>query len=134
MRTWLILCTLAMACLPLCADEQQRFAGTWEAKFKGTVFCTIQLKAGEKISGETHACSIHVNEEGDLEEPKPAEDPDTPEPILKPEIEGDTLHFEMADNSDSRLKMELKLVGEGQAELLFLNAPVHIKPIRFERK
>src|SRR5215472_4904289 len=137
MRTSLILISLVMASLPLSAEDisgQQRFAGTWEAKFKGTVFCTIKLKAGERISGATYACSIHVNEDGELEDPKPADDPDSLEPILHPEINGDTLSFEMADEGDTRLKLELKLVSTGQAELRFLNAPVRIKPIRFERK
>ena len=127
---------LALALLPLAAakpDPQQRFAGTWEARFKDTVFCTIKLKAGERISGATYACRIHVNQDGELEEPQPADDSDTPAPILDPEIEGDTLSFEMADQGDGRIKLSLKILDDKVAELRFLNAPVRIKPIRFER-
>ena len=137
MARYRLLVLFWMTFLPLAAEDadlRQRFAGTWEARFKGTVFCTIKLKAGERITGATYACSIHVNQAGELEEPQPSDDPDTPEPLLSPEIEGDTLSFEMADESDVHLKMSLKLVGDGAAELRFLNAPVEIKPIRFERK
>ena len=60
--------------------------------------------------------------------------PDTPQPILQPEIEGDVLSFEMADRGDGKLRMSLTLLGDGVAELRFPNATVRIKPIRFERK
>ena len=132
---WLVYVCLAV--LPIAAadtDPQQRFAGTWEAKFKGTVFCTIKLKAGERISGATYACRIHVNANGDLVEPDPAEGADTPAPILDPVIDGDTLSFEMSDDGDGRIKLTLTLTGDGVADLHFLNAPVEIKPIRFQRK
>ena len=42
-----------LACLPLAAQE--KFAGTWEAKFKDQVICTIRVRAGDPISGETAA-------------------------------------------------------------------------------
>jgi hypothetical protein len=42
---------------PMCAQDrqtQERFAGTWEAKFKGAVICTINLEAGE--TSRLHRC------------------------------------------------------------------------------
>jgi len=30
-------------------DEQRKFAGTWEAKYKGAVVCTIKLQVGERM-------------------------------------------------------------------------------------
>jgi hypothetical protein len=125
-----------LACLPLAAqnaDGQNRFAGTWEAKFKDRVICTIRVKAGEPISGETADCSINVDENGDLKEPDSGDHPDQPSPMINPKVEGETLRFEVKEGDDS-IKFEMKLRGEGQAELQILDAPMAVKPIHFVRK
>jgi hypothetical protein len=125
-----------LACLPLAAQDteaQKKFAGTWEARFKGKVICTIRVKAGEPISGETADCSISVDESGDLKEPDSTDRPDKPSPMLNPKVQGDTLAFEEKDGDDV-LKFEMKLVGAGQAELTILDSPVPMKPIQFARK
>jgi len=136
MPRFVVALLLLLACLPLTAqdvDAQKKFAGTWEARFKDKVICTIRVKAGEAISGETAGCSISVDENGDLKEPDPADRPDTPSPMLNPKVHGDTLSFEEKDGDDV-LKFEMKVVGDGQAELRILNSPVPIKPIQFARK
>jgi hypothetical protein len=120
-----------LACLPLAAQE--KFAGTWEAKFKDQVICTIRVKSSDPISGETRDCSINVDENGDLKESDSADRPDEPSPMLNPKLQGDTLTFEEKDGDDV-LKFELKLVGDGQAELRILDAPVTVKPIHFAKK
>ena len=123
-------------CLPLVAQDaeaQKKFAGTWEAKFKDKVICIIRLKAGEPLSGEMAACRINVDEKGDLREPEPDEISDQPSPLLNPKINGETLAFEEKDN-DEAIRFEMKLVGDGQAELKILDAPVPVKPIHFARK
>ena len=130
-----------LACLPLMAQDadaqngeaQKKFAGTWEAKFKDKVICTIRVRAGEAISGETADCSINVDENGDLKEPDSTDQPDKPSPMLNPKVQGDTLTFEEKDGDDV-LKFEMKVVGDGQAELRILDSPVPIKPIHFARK
>ncbi|MGD0363376.1 MAG: hypothetical protein ABSC93_21040 [Bryobacteraceae bacterium] len=125
-----------LACLPLAAqdkDAQKKFAGTWEAKFKGEVICTIRVKPGDPISGETAGCSINVDENGDLKEPDSANRPDEPSPMLNPRVNGDTLAFEEKEGDDL-LKFEMKVVGEGAAELTILDAPIPVKPIHFARK
>jgi len=122
--------------LPLCAQDaeaQKRFAGTWEAKWKDKVICTLRLKAGVQISGETAACSIQVDANGDLQDPASDEYPDQPSPILNAKLLGDTLTFEEKDGDDV-MKFEMKLIADGRAELRILEAPVPIKPIRFDRK
>jgi hypothetical protein len=48
-------------------------------------------------------------------------------------VQGDTLTFEDKDGDDV-LKFEMKLVGDGPAELRILNSPVPMKPIQFARK
>ena len=125
-----------LACLPFTAqdtDAQKKVAGTWEAKFKDKVICTIRVKAGDPISGETDACSFNVDENGDLKEPDSADRPDEPSPMFNPKLQGDTLTFEEKEGDDV-LKFEMKVVGDGQAELKILNSPVPIKPIHFARK
>ncbi len=126
-----------LTCLPLAAqdaDAQKKFAGTWEAKLKNKVICTLKLKAGEQISGETEACSINVDANGDLQERDSIEPSDnSPAPIQNAKLRGDTLIFEER-NGDEVLKFEMKLIGEGRAELRILDAPVPIKPIHFDRK
>ncbi|MGA2741982.1 MAG: hypothetical protein ABSG65_31645 [Bryobacteraceae bacterium] len=120
-----------LACLPLAAQE--KFAGTWQAKFKDQVICTITVKSGDPISGETANCNINVDENGDLKDPVSADSPDQPSPMLNPKVQGDTLKFEEKDGDDV-LKFELKLVGDGQAELRIPDAPMPVKPIHFARK
>ena len=123
--------------LPLVAqdvDAQKKFAGTWEAKLKDKVICTLKLKAGEQFSGETEACSINVDANGDLQERDSTEPSDnSPAPILNAKLKGDALLFEER-NGEEVLKFEMKLIGEGRAELRILDAPVPIKPIHFDRK
>ena len=136
MPRFLVALLSLLACLPLTAqdaDAQKKFAGTWEARFKDTVICTIRVKAGNSISGETAACSINLDENGDLKEPDSADRPDEPSPMLNPRVQGDTLTFEEKDGDDV-LKFEMKVVGDGQTELRILNSPVPIKPIHFARK
>jgi len=132
-----LLCCPLLSSLPLAAQDaeaQRKFAGTWEAKLKDKVICTLRLKAGEQISGETEACSINVDANGDLQERDATEPSDnSPSPILNAKLQGDALIFE-EKNGDEVLKFELKLIGEGRAELRILDAPVPIKPIRFDRK
>ena len=115
------------------AEAQKRFAGTWEAKWKDKVICTLRLRAGEHISGEMEACNINADANGDLQEPESTGHADPPSPILNAKLEGDTLRFEMKDDDDV-LKFEMKLLGDGRAELRILNSPVPIKPIHFDRK
>jgi len=125
-----------LAFLPLVgqdAEARKKFAGTWEARFKDKVICTIRLKAGDQITGEAEACNINVDANGDLQEPESTGQADTPSPILNAKLHGDTLTFEEKDGDDV-LKFEMKLVGDGRAELRILDAPVAVKPIHFARK
>jgi hypothetical protein len=137
MRLFMIALLSLFSSLPLAAqgaEAQKKFAGTWEAKLKDKVICTVRLKAGAEISGETQACSIIVDGNGDLQEPDSTENSDRPPShILNAKLQSDTLTFE-EKNDDEVLKFEMKLIGDGQAELRILDTPVPIKPIHFDRK
>ena len=136
MRPSMIALLTVLASLSLAGQDagvQKKFAGTWEAKWKDKVVCTITLKAGVQITGETVACNIHVDANGDLDEPESTGSHGPPAPILNAKLQGDTLTFE-EEGGDEVVKFEMKLLGEGQAQLKILDAPVIINPIHFVRK
>jgi len=142
MRVFMLALLPLLTSLPLAAQDaaaqdaaaQKKFAGIWEAKWKDKVTCTVRLKAGEQISGEMEACSLNVDESGDLQEPESTGLPDMPPlPILNPKLQGDTLLFEEKDGDDV-VKFEMKLIGDGRAELRTLDIPIPIKPIHFDRR
>jgi len=112
----------------------RRFAGSWEARFNGEVICTIRIQTGKQMSGGMHACRLNVNEEGYLVQSDQADLFDAPSPLHEMKIVGDTLSFVEHDEGEKPLKMSLRLLSEGEAELRFVDAPIQIKPIRFERK
>lgn len=97
------------------------------------MICTIRIRTGEVISGETADCSINVDANGDLQDPGSSDSPDTPSPMLNPKIHDDTLAFEQKEDDDV-IKFEMKIVSDGQAELQILDAPMPVKPIHFSRK
>src|ERR1700722_9785423 len=100
-----------LACLSLAGQDagaHKKFAGTWEAKWKDHVVCTINLKSGAEISGEMVACSIHVDASGDLDEPDASGSDGIPSPIRNPKVQGDLLTFEQHEGDDV-IKFEMKL-------------------------
>jgi hypothetical protein len=136
MRVWMIALLPLLTSASLMAQDaeaQKKFVGTWEARWKDKVICTLRLKAGEHISGEMEACNINADANGDLQEPESTDHSDPPSPILNAKLEGDTLKFEIKVDDDA-LKFEMKWLGDGRAEVKILDAPVPIKPIHFDRK
>jgi hypothetical protein len=118
-----------------CAQDSTsppNFAGTWQASFKGAVFCTLKINAGAEISGTLSPGKVTVDDDGDLTEAEPSS-PDGAFPILNPKIDGKTLSFGWKESSDDELlKFEFKLTGESEAELRLINED-NIKPIRLQR-
>lgn len=122
-----------LTCVAQDTPQAKQFTGTWEARFKGKLICTIRLTVEDEISGSTQACNIQVNDQGDLIESDQSKETEEPLPILNPKLKGKTLSFEAKDDDD-RLKFEMTLIGESQAELSLVDAPVKVKPIRFEKR
>jgi hypothetical protein len=111
------------------------FEGTWEARFKDEVICTIRIQPGEKITGEFRGCQISVDENGDLQEPEEAGSGSPSSPFINPRIEGGALVFEQKDEDDEEpMEFRLTLDGAGRASLRFVNVPVKINPVAFVRK
>ena len=95
--------------------EKEKFAGTWEATSKGTVYLVLKVKTGEKISGTLNAGKITMNDDGDLVEAGPVEDHEAP--IFFAQVEGDKLTFGFQDEDNTVMEFELKLTGDGAGEL-----------------
>jgi hypothetical protein len=97
----------------------EKFAGTWEAKAKGTTFLVLRISAGEKISGTMKAGAVHMDDNGELLDVGPAEESENP--IFFAQVEGDTLTFNFQDTDDEVMSFELKLTGENAGELRILD-------------
>ncbi len=111
----------------------KKFIGEWNAKFKDKTICTIRLRSGDPISGQSESCDINVDANGDLQESDSANRSEDPSPILNPKVQGSTLTFQEKDDDDT-LKFEFTIVGDGKAELKIVGAPVAVKPILFSRQ
>lgn len=112
-----------------------RFSGKWLATFKGMTICTLEIEEpGGKIAGVSAACRISVDQNGDLIEAEAPDANQDPQPFLNPKVSGSILTYELIEDDGERMKFEFKLTGDGKAELRFVNVPVAIKSIRFERQ
>jgi hypothetical protein len=112
----------------------KKFAGTWEARFNGDVFCVLKIQSGDKLSGSMSAVDIGVDKDGNLSS---AQAKDERFPILRPSIEDNSLTFEWTDDpQEEPLKFEMKMTGKQEAQLRFVSAPegIKIKPFTFTRR
>ena len=81
--------------------------------------------------------TITVNDDGDITDAQPSDpEPSGKQlPILNPKIEDQKLSFDWKDSDDDRSKFELKITGEGEAELRLIDAGDHpIKSIILRRR
>jgi hypothetical protein len=118
------------------APSQERiatFAGTWEAKFQGAVFCVIRITGDAQIAGTILAPgSIRLNEQGALVEAEPSRSGE-PTPLRNARVDGNTLTFDFKDNGDGQTEhLVFTLNSDSKAALQFIDAPM--RPITFERK
>jgi hypothetical protein len=116
MRTAIGVLALAMIAA---ASNGDKFAGTWEATSKGTVFLVLKVKAAEKISGTLNAGKVKINDDGELEEAGPVEDHEAP--IFFAVVDGNRLKFDFQDEDGGVVSFELILTGEGSGELKILD-------------
>jgi hypothetical protein len=133
-RRFLDLCFLVVSsALVPAAAQQSKFAGVWEARFKGEAFMTLKVAAGDPISGSLSGGHIGVNDDGDLTE---ASGGGKEHPILSPKVDGDILSFQWKEDDEETLKFEMRLTGDGEAMLQFMDVPEGhtIKPIPIRRK
>jgi hypothetical protein len=96
--------------------DPKKFAGTWEAKAKGTVFLVLKITAGDKISGTMKSGPMQLNEKGELVEVGPPVEDENPI-FFTQVVAEEKLDFHCQDSEDNVLEFELKLTGEDSAEL-----------------
>ncbi|MBS1854392.1 MAG: hypothetical protein JST11_03425 [Acidobacteria bacterium] len=107
---WLLVAGLVCA-----APAPDKFAGTWEAKSKGTLFLILKITAGQKISGTIRSGHVHMGDHGELLEVTPPEDQENP--IFFAHVDGEKLVFNYQDEDDVILQFELTLTGADAGEL-----------------
>ena len=95
--------------------DSEKYAGTWVAKAKGTVFLVLKISAGAKISGTMKSGPVQINEKGELVDVGPPVDQENP--IFFAQLEGDKLVFNCQDDDEDVLQFELKLTSEDAGEL-----------------
>ena len=123
-----------LACAIIASAAPGRFGGLWVATFKGAI-CTLEIEdSGDKIAGVSKSCKISVDQNGELIEADAPDGSGAPQPFIKPKTDGAVLSYELEEDDGERMKFEFRTTGEGKAELRFVDAPIAIKPIRFERR
>ena len=111
--------------------EQGRFAGTWQAKFNGSVFLTLRLEAGARMSGVLSTGRITVDKDGELTQAEPSPEGKESD-IMHARFPAGSLTFEIEDDGEVT-KFEMRITAASKAELRFLGQPVKIKPIPLDR-
>jgi hypothetical protein len=112
-------------------ERISRFAGTWEAKWNGAVFCVLTLVEDAKVTGTILSPgSIRVNHDGDLIAAEPNRTGETL-PLLNAVINGRALSFEFKPDDETE-RLVFTLTDDGKADLQWVGLPM--KPIHLERK
>ena len=114
--------------------DQQRFVGTWHAKFKGKIFQTITLKRQQgKLTGTVSHGEIELDKDGELTS---VEEIDGSDAIVEAKLTGGILRITTKEeDSQDTIQFEMKLTETDQGELRLL-APPDIpapKPWKLER-
>lgn len=133
LNRWIIVLLFALATAPAQDSEaaRKRFLGTWQGKFNGEVFLTVQLEAGKGIEGTISPGRITVDKDGEIVAAEALPEGHESD-LMRVRLDGDRLTFEADDHGDL-IKLEMRLTGDGKAELRFVSARAKIKPIRLER-
>lgn len=125
-KRWTTACLVAAVCLGLSAfslritgdgspAELERFVGTWQTKYHGTVFFTFNIQSANGLLGGT--CT-HTDRlayvDGEL---IPTGDKMSTEKIVEARVSGQRLLIKVADDPSDPIPFEFRLTGNGQAEV-----------------
>ncbi len=96
--------------------KEDRFAGTWQGKFNGTVFQVIKLKyKGGKYSGSVSRGNVETDNNGNLVK---AELLSGSDPITDSKVEGDTLTITTKEKGSSQsIQFKITLTAPDKAEI-----------------
>jgi len=118
---------------PASADS---FAGTWEAKFQGKIFLTLELRVQDgRLTGTIGRSSLQLNATGDLTR---ADAKDGSNRIVGSKLldEHTARITALDDDTQDTTQFEMKVTGTNQAEIQLLSAPqgtATAKPWALER-
>ncbi len=129
----LLLSILIGICAAGAAEDAKRFAGNWEGRFQGTLYCTLKIGGDEPVGGTLAFGDIHTNDDGDLVEVSPINGEGAS--IANPKVKEGRLEFEWNGDGDGNTHLALEITGDGQALLHILDVPggANIKPLKLER-
>ena len=103
-----------------------RFAGVWEARSGERVVCTFRIESGTSIKAWDLGCRISVDKEGNLMDPGPFELSEG-SPLSNVALRDGVLYFQIDPGPEEQepivIRGQLKLTGEREAELTFLDFP-----------
>jgi hypothetical protein len=130
---------LLLASLGALAQQtsEASFVGAWEAKIKDTVFLVLKITNDGKLAGTMSEVDISADADGNITDAEPA---GKESPIRDVRLEDGKLTFrEPKENKGQDAddwRWEVKITGEGAAELRPINAPpdVKMKPIPLRRR
>ena len=114
---------VALAAAP---EDTARFAGTWQGKFKGKVFVTLNLAAkDEKVSGTVSRLGFQMDASGNVTSVSALEGKDE---IVETSPQGNVLHLVTKakgklGGADASVQYDLTLSSEHEAELQVAGAP-----------
>jgi hypothetical protein len=115
-----------IASVAAAGQDQPQFAGTWEGRFAGRVFCVLTLHQEGEIGGMLSPGTIELDDDGNLIGAHASESAEAL-PIQNAQVEGRLLRFEAKDDDNDLLRFELRLSSQGKAELRIVGLPM--KPI-----
>ncbi len=105
------------------AANAKQFVGTWRGSFQGHPFLTVKLAIdGNKLVGSVSHVDIDVDKSGELTKADASEGEDV---ISQLRVAGDILRISVkgADDSESPIQSEMKLVGSNDADFRLIVPP-----------
>lgn len=147
-RKWTTVCLLAAICLALSAFsfrvtpgisgvELERFVGSWETRYNGKVFFTINLNVqnGALRGTCTHSVRLALMSDGEL---IPVDEKMETERIADAQVSGQKLLLKVGGTTEDAVPLEFTLTGDGRADVRILvesstGTPPPKKPWHFER-
>jgi hypothetical protein len=126
-KSWLtclvLLGTVIAAAAPKPAGEQ-RFAGTWHAKFQGNTFSTLKLLVKDnQLTGSMTGANINLDKDGNLTS---AQGTDDESQISDVKLAGDTLSFTTKnEDTEEVINWKMRLTNEREGELLLVMPEQH---------
>ena len=122
-----------LASIALHAAALDDWAGVWNASLKGKPYLILKLTSGAgRLSGTLRAGQVETDDRGNviaIQSP-----PSREYPLKYMKLTGATLSFRTIDTGGDAIQYEMRLTGEGAAELRLPDAPAPLAPFALKRE